>query len=100
MKRPHVLGAVLGALVGTFWVAVVISEMAKVYPVDKEWSAILLPAIHLPHPDAGVWVALMFGTCPTVELIWIKWWLVPASNALLYAVIFAAASGWIQSRGH
>jgi hypothetical protein len=81
MKRPGTLGAVLGASVGLFWVAV------------------LQTAINNPRSFQGDgWMPVAFLTCPFVEMFLIAWWLVPISNAFLYALVFTAATSWIQSR--
>lgn len=81
MKRPGTVGAVLGGAVGSFWVAVIHTAMN--------------------HPGSfsgNGWMPMMLLTCPFFETWWMAWWLAPVLNALLYAVIFTAATSWIPSR--
>jgi hypothetical protein len=85
MKRPGTVGGVLGASVGG--------------SVGLFWAAVLHTAINNPRSFQGDgWMPVMFLTCPTFEMYFVAWWFVPVSNAFLYALIFAAGTGWIQSR--
>jgi Flp pilus assembly protein TadB len=84
MKRPWTVGAVVGAAVGSFWVAFI--RYAMDHPnsfAGKGWMSLAF---------------LMLLTCPFFEMWWVAWWLAPVLNALMYAVIFTAATSWIQSR--